>query len=148
MDYLPVRIYFFCDGKRSKHTFHTKILSVTRTSHSLSHFQAFVHDFPLPGTSSLPTPSPDHSSYKSGLHHFPPEADPEPPSPASNLAKLGSVPPSVFLSTLYCSQTALTTHWAVTLGFMSLPLHCFTYYSSSILYSIFLAIINWSMGKT
>lgn len=39
IDNLPVKVYFFCNEKKLKHSFHTKILSVAWRFHSLSHFQ-------------------------------------------------------------------------------------------------------------
>lgn len=82
-----------CNGKNFKHSFHTTILSVAQTFHPLSHFQGFVHDFPLPGTLSLSTSSPGYSSGKSWfLCYFLLEACPEYPSPPYNLAKLDYTP--------------------------------------------------------
>lgn len=150
--YLPVRMYFSCVEKKFKHSFHTKILSLVQTFYCFPHFPDFVHDFPLLGTLSLPTSLPGYSSCNSQfLHYLLLEACPEYPSltpPRNRLAKLGSVAPSVFPSTLYCSQIALATHWAVITGLHVSSLHCFMYCSIPNQYSIFIEFINCFMDRT
>ena len=64
IDYFPVKMYFFCNRKNFKHSFHPKILSVAQTFHSLSHFQDFIHDFLLPKTLFLLIALPAYSSCK------------------------------------------------------------------------------------